>query len=225
MLARIKSSKEIIYTILVALLVMVLIIAALPHLSSDEFKEFINSIYPFGSLVIIIYIALTQILAPLPGSPGVIVSFAVFGWEQTTIHLYLGSLLSATVSFYIARHFGRKWVKKLAGKKSLNQIDEFAEAKGNKALIIGRLFGFPLFDYISYAAGFTNIPFRTYFAITAVFGGIANFAFMSLYRGLDFSTTKGFIIWYGSLLLLFPVFAFMIRKYLKFSKGRKKDKK
>lgn len=215
MIKKILTNRDAIIIALLALLVMGLIIIALPFLNSDEFKNFVNSVHPFGPLIIIIYIALTQILAPLPGSPGVVVSFAVFGWTQTRIYTYLGSLLSAIVSFYIARKLGREWVRKLAGKKALKEIDEFAEAEGEKALIVSRLIGFPLFDYISYAAGLTNMPFKSYFLITAIFGGIANFSYMLIYKNLDFTTTKGFIIWYGSLLLLFPAFGFMIKKYLK----------
>ena len=203
-------------------LVTVLIIVSLPYLNSPRFVKFIEDIGPFGPLVIILFTAVSQIFAPLPGSPAIIVSLAVFGWYQTRFYAYIGSLISAAVSFHIARKYGRNWVRKLAGKNSMDEIDEFASVEGTEALIIGRLLGFPLYDYISYAAGLTTMPFKKYYFITIVFGGIANFGFMLLFKNLDFSTTKGFMIWYGSMLISFPVFVFLIKKYIRHKKIRKK---
>jgi uncharacterized membrane protein YdjX (TVP38/TMEM64 family) len=217
-----KNKKEIFILLSSVLLVMYLIIEVLPFLTSPKVIAFVEDAYPFGSLVVILFISLTQVVAPLPGSPGVIVSFAVFGWKLTRLYVYLGSLISASVNYYVAHNLGRKWVKRLAGKKSLKQIDEFAEAEGVEVLIISRLLGFPLFDYISYAAGFTNISFTKYFIITAIFGGVANFLYMLLYKNLDFTSSRGFITWYGTLLLIFPFMGYLIKKYVR---GKGKTKK
>ena len=215
-----SRTKELTILVAVIILVSILIMISLPYLNSPKFTNFVKSSGSFGPLVIILFIAISQIFAPLPGSPGIIVSLAVFGWAETRIYAYIGSLISAAVNFYIARKYGRNWVKKLAGKNSMKDIDEFANVEGTEALAVSRLLGFPLFDYISYAAGLTTMSFHRYYLITAVFGGIANFGFMLLFKNLDFSTPKGFIIWYGSMLLLFPAFVFLIKKYLKYEKKK-----
>ena len=66
MFKKIRLSKEAIVITIIVLLVMGLLVLALPYLTSEVFKQFIRNIHPFGPLAIIIYIALTQVLAPLP---------------------------------------------------------------------------------------------------------------------------------------------------------------
>lgn len=191
------------------------VIGSVPYLSSDKFLKLVEDVHPFGPLLIILFTAISQVFAPVPGSPGVVVSFAVFGWGKTRLYVYLGSLLSAAISFYIARKFGRKWVKKFVGKKNMSEVDKFVKAEGTEALIISRIFGFTLYDYISYAAGLTLMPFKTYFLITAVFGGIVNYLYMWLFDGVDLSTPKGVALWYGFMLPLIPIFSIIINRYLK----------
>ncbi|MFC1625964.1 TVP38/TMEM64 family protein [Patescibacteria group bacterium] len=75
--------------------------------------------------------------------------------------------MSAIINFYISRFLGRKWVIKLAGKDSIKRIDQLTDIMGEKLLIFARLFGFPLYEFVSYAVGFTNMSFKRYFLITA----------------------------------------------------------
>jgi len=206
--------KGLLVVCILVVISVTLITLSLPYLTSDKFVNYLEGIHPFGPLVIILFTVISQVFAPMPGSPGVVVSLAVFGWSKTRFYVYIASLISATISFYISRKFGRNWVRKLVGARSMNEVDLFAKEEGSKVLIAGRLLGFSLFDYISYAAGLTTIPYKTYIIITAIFTGISHFGFMYIFRNLDFTTPKGFLIWYGSIILLFPIFTYMIKRYM-----------
>ena len=177
---------------------------------------------PMGPIFIVSFTAFSQIFAPLPGSPASLLSIAVYGYTTTVIFVYLGGLLSASISFYLSRRFGRKLVIKFVGQNTMNEIDDFAKAEGTEVLIISRLIGFPLFDYISYAAGLTNIPFNKYFAITAVCSVIPTLILAVLFKGLDFSSRTGFTIWFVSLNIVGLVFGLLIKKYINKRNSEKK---
>lgn len=190
----------------------------LPLMGSDEFRAFTESMGIFGPLVVIIYVVVSHIVAPLAGLPGVLLGASIYGIAKTVLFLYIAGLISGAVNFWISRRFGRKWVMKLAGKKTMKQVDDFVDVAGVKVLIAGRLFGFALFEVISYTVGFTNMKFKTYFLITAAFSTIPAAAFGYAFKNVDFLSATGQILWIGAILLVGAVFIFMIKRYI----GRQK---
>jgi uncharacterized membrane protein YdjX (TVP38/TMEM64 family) len=76
-----------------------------------------------------------------------------------------------------------KWAharQRLAGSENMARLDDIAEATCVSTLIVLRLFGGGLFDFVSYAAGLTPMRFTTYFAITNLCGipGLLLFVYM-----------------------------------------------
>jgi uncharacterized membrane protein YdjX (TVP38/TMEM64 family) len=138
---------------------------------SERIKELVVRLGYFGPLVLILYFVAGHIIAPLAGSPGLFAGFVLYG-ARVVIFLYIAGLISAVINFYISRKFGRIWVERLGGQKALKHIDRIVERLGTELLIFSRLFGGIFWEVISYAAGFTNISFKRYFSITAIFGGI-----------------------------------------------------
>src|SRR3990167_963863 len=196
------------------ILVGILVNLSVPYLNSARFKAFIEGMGPLGPIFIVSFTAFSQIFAPLPGSPASLISIAVYGYTTTVIFVYLGSLLSASISFYLSRRFGRKLVIKFVGQNTMNEIDDFARAEGTEVLIISRLIGFPLFDYISYAAGLTSIPFKKYYIISAICSVIPTIILAIIFKGLDFSSRTGLTIWFLSLNIVGIIFGLMIRRYI-----------
>lgn len=143
----------------------------------------------------------------------------VLGVVEATALIYAGGFISSTINFFIARKLGRKWVAKLAGEKGLEKIDGLlAVSDVSKALILTRVFCFSLFDFISYAAGFTNISFKKYFVISVVFPIIPLSIIAFAFRDFDFTKANSFITWASILLLVSVIFSFYVKKYL--YKGR-----
>lgn len=187
----------------------------LPTVTSPQFEIFTESLGIFGYLVIIGYVVVSHVFAPVAGTPGVALGITIYGINTGMWLLYIGSLISASISFVISKHFGRPWVLKLAGKQSITKIDEFAAVEGKQIMIISRLFGFALFDFISYAAGLTKIKYRDYILITAIFGLIPNLIFQFTFRNIDFRSEFGILIWMGSIGLVGIIFSVIIKHYLK----------
>ncbi|MDP2926858.1 MAG: VTT domain-containing protein [bacterium] len=201
--------------ILLVILVLYLVLGLLiPILTSQDFRRFVQSLGPAAPLIVILYIVISHVFAPLAGTPGVLLGVAVFGIYQTMFYLYLASAVSAAINFYISRRFGRKWVIRLVGEKTMAEINDFVGVFGTQILILSRLFGFAIFEVISYAAGLTNIDFRKYFLITLVFSSVSNLVFAFLFRDVDFSSGNSLILWLGILLVSGLIFSLFIKKYL-----------
>ena len=185
----------------------------LPAVTSGKFQSYIEGLGVFAPLVVILYIVVSHVFAPVSGSPGVLLGFAIFGVTQTSVYLYIASLISATTNFYIARVFGRKWVERLAGKRAMGDIDDFIATSGGKLLALGRVFGFPIFEVISYGAGLTKMSFGDYFLITVVFSAIPNVAFVVMFRDANFTKPVNMFLWVGGHIVMGLIFAFALRRY------------
>lgn len=117
------------------------------------------------------------------------------------------------------RKFGRKLVVKLVGEKPMKEVDGFTSVEGKQVLTISRLFGFPIFEFISYAAGLTNISFKSYFIITAVASVFTNIAAYLVFKNINLQSETGIMIWVGSIVGSGIIFGFFIKSYLEKKKG------
>jgi uncharacterized membrane protein YdjX (TVP38/TMEM64 family) len=86
---------------------------------------------------------------------------------------------------------------------------------GTSLLIISRLFGFAVFELISYAAGLTTLSFRRYFVITAVISLVPNLVYYLAFRQIDASGLTGTVAFVISLLLTGALFAVLLTKYIR----------
>ncbi len=194
---------------------LVLRFVLLPVVTSAEFRDFTENAGLFGYLLVIGYIAISQVFIPLAGTPGVVLGVTIYGIDTGMWLLYFAGLISATINFYISRKFGRAWVERLTGKKALKEIDTFAAVEGKEILIVSRLIGFAIFDFISYAAGLTNLRFRDYFIITALVSIIPNMIFKFFFRDIDMESEQGVMLWVGTIILAAIIFGFFIKLYIK----------
>ncbi len=179
----------------------------------SHIEEVVQSAGYLGPVLIITFIALSEILAPIPGSPAVLTSLTLFGWEKTVIYSYVGLLIAVSVNFFISRLFGRKFIVQAFGNTTLEKIDTFTKKEGKTALVISRTIGYPFSDFVSYASGLTNIKFSTYFVISAAFLGISHLLFMLLFRHLNFDVIQDFIYWFILAGLFGGVFGLFLKGY------------
>lgn len=186
----------------------------LPTINSPAFQQFTESLGIFGYLIIIGYVVISHVFAPVAGTPGVALGVTIYGLETGMWLLYLGSLISATINFGIAKRFGRPWVSKLVGKQSMEKVDEFASVDGKQALVISRLLGFAFFDFISYAAGLTNLNYKNFILITGIFSLLPNLVIQYVFKDLNFQSEEGILVWIGSIVVAGILFGFLIKRYL-----------
>lgn len=204
---------KIIISVLVIFLILKFIFV--PFITSDSLKSYAVSLGFYGYLVVIGYIVISHIFAPLSGTPGVLLGVSLYGIKSGLFVIYLASLISASINFYIARRFGRTFIKKLVGERSMTEVDDFISLEGNEVMWILRTIGFPVFEFVSYAAGLTKLPFFSYFKITAIATFIMYLLVFFIFKDLDFQSEKGVVILTASIIVSGLVFGFILKKYLK----------
>jgi len=203
------------YSLLIILLYILLQLLS-PWLASEKFTEFISGSGVFwGGFIIMIYVIMSQILAPVPATPGIVLSAVVFGVPMTILYIYLAGLIGSSICFFISRKLGRKWIIKLSGKKIMDQVDEFSDKFGVYFLAISRVFGFVLFDVISYAAGLTKMKFSKFFAVTLFLSALPNIALAYFFRGVDLSSPLMLLIWFLIIVFCGGLFALAVKKVYK----------
>lgn len=209
------------FVLIIIVLYFLLKIFLVPFVNTQEFKDFIQDIGIGGYFILGGYIVLTQVFAPLSGTPGVILSMSIYGVGIGMVILYLGSMISSIINFYISRKWGRKWVVKLVGEKGMKEVDEFTEIEGGKALIICRIFGFTFLEFVSYAVGLTKMPFKKYMLITLVTSALTHTISYFVFKNMDFQSEKGIIIWLVFVFGVGLIFGVLVKSYLNNRKQKK----
>jgi len=206
------------------LLVALLLLAVLkwfliPLASSAEFQDLVARLGFWGYLLVILYTVASHVFAPLSGAPAMAFSFSLYGLAIGLVLLYSASLLGATANFWISRFWGRKLVRKFAGKQTLAEVDEFTKVSGKKALWVSRLLGFAVFEVVSYAAGLTTIKFNDYLLITAL-GNLPIYLATYLIFALTTIRDEVFILaWVVSVFLAGAIFLGLVHSYNKSRKN------
>ena len=131
----------------------------------------IDYLRSFGKLAIVVsftLMVLQSIAAPIPAFLITLSNAAIFGWWQGAILSWSSAMTGAALCFFIARVLGRDAVEKLTSKGAMESIDVFFERYGKYTIVICRLLPFVSFDFVSYAAGLTNMKFWAFFIATGL---------------------------------------------------------
>ena len=108
--------------------------------------------------------------------------------------------------FWIARSLGREAVEKLCSKTGLATIERFFERHGDQSVLIARLLPFVSFDFVSYFAGLTSMPFKGFMVAT----GIGQLPATIVYSYVGGMLTGGAKILVPALFILFALAALAV---------------
>ncbi len=134
----------------------------------SEIEAWIDGFGVWGPVVYIVVFALSMLFAPLPTAPMPLIAAAVFGPELGFLYTISATAIGSTICFWIARRLGRPALRRLTSQMALDKIDELGERLGIRLLIILRLFPVAGVDYVSYAAGLTQMRFTSYIVISVL---------------------------------------------------------
>lgn len=162
---RSASSWKIFVVIGVLVVVVLFLVRISLNPEAEAIKEFIRSYGALGPVVFILVNSITIVFSPLTSFPLWLASLTIYGFWPSVVFVYIGNNLGNLAAFLISKHFGRPLVVRLVGQNNIAKVDQFIKVVGVKPLFVARLFGGAASDYISYAAGLTNIKAGTYLTI------------------------------------------------------------
>lgn len=144
-------------------------------------RDYIVSFGLWAPVASCFLMVLQALVAPVPSFLITFANGLAFGVFWGWMLSLLGHVLAACVCFGISRSLGRVPVEVLVGKAGLESADRWFARWGVYAVFAGRLLPGVAFDAISYAAGLTNMRFRSFIAATAL--GIFPQTFLYSYLG------------------------------------------
>ena len=119
----------------------------------EKMADQLRALWPWTPLVSLLLLILETVIPPLPAWPILIANAAIYGiWGGIALS-WLGSVLGAVVTFWIARSYGRSFVEKRLKADHLETIDSISREKGFLILLVARIFPLTALDILSFLAG------------------------------------------------------------------------
>jgi uncharacterized membrane protein YdjX (TVP38/TMEM64 family) len=194
------------------------LIISIQVIGTDGIRDAIESAGPLAPLVYIFIKALTYTVAPLTSGPIQLFSGLLFGLIPGTLYTLLGEVIGGSINFWLARRFGRAVVTRLVGAEGMTRVDNFVNQIVDwKTLTYARLFLFSIYDFVSYAVGFSKLPYRTYLIISIFVGVIPTFV-AALFGSTLAERQNDFLLIYaiiGVVSIVPLIFQKRIRRWLK----------
>lgn len=192
----------------------------------DNLQQFIQDAGPWAPLAYIAIKAITYIFAPLTSGPIQVVAGTLFGnlWLGV-LYTLIGEVIGGSISFLIARRFGRPMISRFVGPAGMKQIDEFYEKRmgGWVSLAVARVVLFSVWDFLSYASGLAQtIRLRTYILISSFFGAIPTIFFVWI-GTQAIEDTSNLLLIYGlvTVMILIPIiFRRRVERLLDWASGQ-----
>jgi uncharacterized membrane protein YdjX (TVP38/TMEM64 family) len=124
----------------------------------DQVIKLIRSWGIAAPLMSVLLMITQAIVAPLPAFLVTAANGMVFGRFWGVLISWIGALMGALTSFYIARLFGNVALRKIVhNQKTVEFIRHAGEKRGFYVILLSRLLPFISFDIISYMAGLSGI--------------------------------------------------------------------
>src|SRR3989344_7568733 len=145
----------------------------------DELKSFLLQFKFLAPIVLIIFIALQVLFAPIPGQAAGLTSGFLYGPILGTIYSMIGLMIGSYIAFFLSRKFGRPLVEKFVHANTLKKFDHFSKENGLIALFLIYLLPALPDDAICYIAGLTKIRIRVLMIISTI-GRLPGFIVLNL---------------------------------------------
>ncbi|HEX3082496.1 MAG TPA: VTT domain-containing protein [Candidatus Saccharimonadia bacterium] len=178
-----QSLAKLIPGLLVLLVITILSMVVVQLVGGvEQMRALVNSAGVWAPLVFLGLKAVTYVVAPLSGAPLTLMAGGVFGLQKGFILIVAGEMLGACLNFWIARQLGRPAIRWFGGDRTIRRVDGAVQHVGGwRALLVSSVLLYPIYDFISYAAGLSVIGFGTFFVISLA--GIVPWSVMWVFLG------------------------------------------
>ncbi|MEJ5222274.1 MAG: TVP38/TMEM64 family protein [Tepidiforma sp.] len=137
-------------------------------IDEEPFREWVDGFGLLGPLVFIVIMALSVLFAPVPNAPIFMAAGLAWGPVLGTAYCMAGLILGSAMAFWVARRFGRRHLPRLIGAKNAARVDSLVLEMGGRVVFWSRMIPAVNFDWISFVAGMTAIPFRVFIVYSAL---------------------------------------------------------
>ncbi len=200
-----------VFIVLFAFVLILIVVLVGQRIGLENLVALMKANPAVGLLIYFTYMVVSSVVIPLPVSPLWPVALYIYGFWAGLVVTVAGTTLGAGIAFWLARKYGKPFVKSMVGNKLFSELSHLIEIKSVKALVLVRLLGNNYFDLISYIVGLSKIPFLYYILTTFIIsciwigiffvaiqkvGGLQNIeSFLSLLGVYSLVMIVGTVIW------------------------------
>ncbi len=158
------------YALVVSIIILIILLQSyfpiIRQFASPEFvREYLRSLGPWGYFMYVL-IFLLSIPLPIPSTPVAIAGGYIYGMVFGTILSMIGTLLGASISFFLVRKYGEPLLEKMVSRKHIKHFNHIFKRRGINGAIIA--YAIPIFpsDSLDFILGLSDIRFHTFLFIT-----------------------------------------------------------
>lgn len=150
--------------------VVIIVFVTIRSLGAERLQSIVARAGVFGPLVYIALRMVASFVAPFSSGPLQLASGVLFGLVPAVIYSAIGSTLGYSISFWIARRYGRDVVARLVGD-NIQRVDDYISRLDTPlGIATARLALYFAYDFVAYAAGLSRVPFLPFMLITFILG-------------------------------------------------------
>lgn len=165
----------------------------------------------------VIFLFITKVIGivwpPLPGVIPIIAAIPVIGWVPALIIDSVGYMVGATIAFLLSRYFGMRVIRLLFGEAGVREVNKI-KIKPNReleAITLMKIFGGGIAEFISYAAGITNMRLRNFLLGSIISLVVVN---IPMFYYFDFAFSQNNLLYaFIPLIVGLLLFYFLRRRY------------
>jgi len=150
------------------LLLFVLIAAPLIALNQagigkDDIRLYVEQLGILAPLGLFALRFSSVVIPALPGTAYSVLAGGLLGFWQGLAVMCLADLLSCSLSFWLAKRFGRSLIRKLVGDRFIGRVERFSQKNLERNIFLMAAFlmtGF--FDFVAYGVGLAKAPWKRF---------------------------------------------------------------
>ncbi len=150
------------------LLLFVLIAAPLIALNQagigkDDIRLYVEQLGILAPLGLFALRFSSVVIPALPGTAYSVLAGGLLGFWQGLAVMCLADLLSCSLSFWLAKRFGRSLIRKLVGDRFIGRVEQFSQKNLERNIFLMAAFlmtGF--FDFVAYGVGLAKAPWKRF---------------------------------------------------------------
>ncbi len=133
----------------------------------SQLAQWLREFGPWAPVAVVL-LMIAHSFIPFPGEIVAICAGAVFGTVIGSALVWIGAMIGAILSFWLARRLGREFVESHLSDEQAAKLDRFTRDRGTMTLLISRFIPMIAFNLINYAAGLTRVRGTTFLWTTGI---------------------------------------------------------
>lgn len=149
---------------------------------STSLRNLAGALGPWGPLLIILALAIHSVVIVFPMEIPTLAAFALYGPFGGLLVVWLGSMVTASISLMLGRLIGPPILRRWSGQPRVQAIVRAVGRLNPLALILLRWISFIPFDVLNMIFGTCQVPVLRFYWTTAIGVLVTNIVMALLYR-------------------------------------------